>query len=65
MREAHNPRDPDSPLLDDDLAPRDTITPHVGAQTVEAINDMGRLAVENALAVLDGHQPPNAVGWGR
>ncbi|MCC6497536.1 MAG: hydroxyacid dehydrogenase [Propionibacteriaceae bacterium] len=55
----------DSPLLADDLAPRVTITPHVGAQTVEAIDEMGRLAVENALAVLDGHQPPNAVGWGR
>ena len=55
----------DSPLLADDLAERVTITPHVGAQTVEAIDEMGRLAVENALAVLNGQQPPNAVGHGR
>lgn len=55
----------DSPLLADDLAELVTITPHVGAQTVEAIDEMGRLAVENALAVLNGKQPPNAVGHGR
>lgn len=51
----------DSPLLADDLAPRVTITPHVGAQTVEAIDEMGRMAMENALAVLAGGQPLNLV----
>ncbi len=51
----------DSPLLSPDLAPSVTITPHVGAQTVEAIDEMGRMAVENALAVLAGSAPPNRV----
>jgi D-3-phosphoglycerate dehydrogenase len=51
----------DSPLLAEDLAPRVTITPHVGAQTVEAIDEMGRMAMENALAVLAGDPPLNLV----
>ncbi|MCW5954710.1 MAG: D-glycerate dehydrogenase [Propionibacteriaceae bacterium] len=51
----------DSPLLAEDLAPRVTITPHVGAQTVEAIDEMGRMAMENALAVLAGEPPLNLV----
>lgn len=51
----------DSPLLAEDLAPRVTITPHVGAQTVEAIDQMGRMALENALAVLAGDPPLNLV----
>lgn len=51
----------DSPLLADDLADRVTITPHFGAQTVEAVDGMGSIAVDNALAVLDGRVPPNLV----
>ncbi|WP_156761361.1 NAD(P)-dependent oxidoreductase [Microbacterium karelineae] len=50
-----------SPLLADDLAERVTITPHFGAQTVEAVDNMGAGAVENALAVLAGRTPPNPV----
>ena len=51
----------DSPLLADDLADRVTVTPHFGAQTVEAVDGMGTIAVENALAVLEGREPPNPV----
>jgi D-3-phosphoglycerate dehydrogenase len=51
----------DSPLLAEDLAPQVTITPHVGAQTVEAIDEMGRMALENALAVLAGNPPHHPV----
>lgn len=51
----------DSVLLDSELAPLVTITPHVGAQTVEAIDEMGRMAVENALSVLSGQAPANPV----
>lgn len=52
----------DSPLLADDLADRVTVTPHLGAQTVEAIDEMGRMALENALAVVSGLPPLNPVG---
>ena len=51
----------ESPLLADDLADRVTVTPHFGAQTVEAVDGMGSIAVDNALAVLEGRQPPNPV----
>lgn len=51
----------DSPLLADDLADRVIITPHLGAQTVQAVDNMGRIAVQNALAVLEGIAPPNPV----
>ena len=52
----------DSPLLAKDFASRVVVTPHLGAQTVEAIDEMGRMAVENALAVLTGRPPLNPVG---
>ena len=51
----------ESVLLADDLADRVTVTPHFGAQTVEAVDGMGSIAVDNALAVLDGRVPPNPV----
>lgn len=51
----------DSPLLAADLVDRVVITPHLGAQTVQAIDNMGRIAVENTLAVLEGVMPPNPV----
>ena len=51
----------DSPLLATDLAGRVVLTPHSGAQTVEAVDGMGVGAVENVLAVLDGRTPPNRV----
>lgn len=50
-----------SALLVEDLADRVTITPHVAAQTVEAVDGMGSMAVENALAVLEGRTAPNPV----
>lgn len=50
-----------SALLADDLADRVTITPHLGAQTVEAVDGMGSIAVENALAAIAGRAVPNPV----
>jgi D-3-phosphoglycerate dehydrogenase len=47
-----------SPVLADDLADRVVVTPHYGAQTVEAVDAMGSMAVENVLAVLAGVTPP-------
>lgn len=52
---------PASVLLAADLAGHVTVTPHLGAQTVEAVDGMGSIAVANALAVLEGHPPPNPV----
>lgn len=51
----------DSPLLADDLIDRTLFTPHAGAQTVEAVDQMGRGAVDAVLAHLSGEQPPNLV----
>ena len=51
----------DSPLLAADLADRVTVTPHLGAQTVEAVDLMGQGALDDALAVLDGRAARNAV----
>ncbi|MEO6199554.1 MAG: NAD(P)-dependent oxidoreductase [Cryobacterium sp.] len=50
-----------SPLLAPDLAARVVVTPHFGAQTVEAVDNMGSIAVTNLLAVLAGEQPPNPI----
>jgi D-3-phosphoglycerate dehydrogenase / 2-oxoglutarate reductase len=57
--EAH--RHGTSPLLDTDLAQRVVVTPHLGAQTVEAIDLMGTMAVDDVLAVLDGRSPAHPV----
>lgn len=54
------PADP-SPLLAADLADLVVVTPHSGAQTVEAIDRMGAGTVHNVLAVLDGRTPPGLV----
>jgi D-3-phosphoglycerate dehydrogenase len=51
----------DNPLLADDLRDRTLFTPHAGAQTVEAVDQMGRGAVDAVLALLRGEQPPNLV----
>ena len=51
----------DNPLLADDLVDRTLFTPHAGAQTVEAVDQMGRGAVDAVLARLRGEQPPNLV----
>lgn len=50
-----------SPLLADDLANRVVITPHIAAQTVEAIDRMGAAATADVLAVLSGVPPLHPV----
>lgn len=50
-----------SPLLAEALRDRVTITPHLGAQTTQAIDRMGGTAVANVLAVLRGQAAPNPV----
>ena len=55
---SEQPPDPDHPLLQDS---RVLVTPHMGAHTDLAKNEMGWGAVRNCLAVLQGEQPPNPV----
>lgn len=50
-----------SPLLADELADRVIVTPHLGAQTREAVDAMGVLAVDDVLAVLAGRLPAHPV----
>lgn len=50
-----------NPLLADDLLDRTVLTPHSAAQTVQAVDGMGRGAVDAVLAHLRGDQPPNLV----
>jgi phosphoglycerate dehydrogenase-like enzyme len=50
-----------APLLADDLADRVLVTPHLGAQTREAVDTMGALAVDGVLAVLAGRPPAHPV----
>jgi D-3-phosphoglycerate dehydrogenase len=50
-----------SPLLAAEFADRVIVTPHFGAQTVEAVDAMGSIAVDNLLAALEGAVPPNLV----
>ena len=50
-----------SPLLADDLADRVVVTPHLGAQTREAVDTMGALAVDGVLDVLAGRSPAHPV----
>lgn len=50
-----------SPLLADDLADRVLVTPHLGAQTEQAVARMTVMAIANVLAVLSGERPPNPV----
>ncbi|MFL6026113.1 MAG: NAD(P)-dependent oxidoreductase [Friedmanniella sp.] len=51
----------ENPLLAPELVDRTLFTPHAGAQTVEAVDQMGRGAVDAVLACLRGEQPPNLV----
>lgn len=46
-----------SPLLDQSLEDRVVVTPHLGAQTTEAVDLMGSMAVDDVLAVLAGREP--------
>jgi D-3-phosphoglycerate dehydrogenase len=50
-----------SPLLAPEFADRVVVTPHFGAQTLEAVDGMGGLAVDNVLAVLAGQDAPYPV----
>ena len=50
-----------SPLLAPELADRTVLSPHTAAQTVEAVDGMGRGSVDAVLAVLRNQQPPNLV----
>lgn len=53
-----------SPLLDADLADRVVITPHLGAQTVDAIDRMSSGAADAVLDVLEGRTPSALVTQG-
>ena len=46
-----------SPLLADDLAPLVTVTPHLGAQTTQAVDNMGAMSLDDVIAVLRGDEP--------
>lgn len=46
-----------SPLLADELADRVIVTPHLGAQTTQAVDNMGSMSLDDVLAVLAGHAP--------
>lgn len=50
-----------SPLLSSEFRDRVVVTPHLAAQTREAIDSMSTMAVDNVLAVLSGQAPPNSV----
>lgn len=50
-----------SPLLADDLADRVTVTPHLGAQTSQAVDNMGRMSLDDVSAVLAGRAPAHPV----
>lgn len=50
-----------SPLQAADLADRVLITPHLGAQTAEAVTRMGQMSARNVLAALRGVVPPHPV----
>lgn len=46
-----------SPLLADDLADRVIVTPHLGAQTTQAVDNMGSMSLDDLIAVLAGREP--------
>lgn len=50
-----------SPLLDAELADRVTITPHLAAQTTQAVDNMGRMSLDDVIAVLRGDEPAHPV----
>jgi D-3-phosphoglycerate dehydrogenase / 2-oxoglutarate reductase len=50
-----------SPLLAADLADRVTVTPHLGAQTTQAVDNMGSLSLDDVLSVLTGGAPAHPV----
>lgn len=50
-----------SPLLDPALADRVIVTPHLGAQTTQAVDNMGSLSLDDVIAVLKGTEPAHPV----
>lgn len=46
-----------SPLLAEALADRVIVTPHLGAQTTQAVDNMGSLSLDDVIAVLKGSEP--------
>ena len=50
-----------SPLLAEDISPYVTLTPHIGAQTIQAIDKMGTMAWANVQAVFAGNPAINPV----
>lgn len=50
-----------SPLLAADLADRVIVTPHLGAQTTQAVDNMGSLSLDDVIAVLKGAEPAHPV----
>lgn len=50
-----------SALLAPDLSPRVTVTPHLGAQTTQAVDNMGSMSLDDVLAVLEGRAPAHPV----
>lgn len=51
----------DSPLLAVDLAERVIVTPHLGAQTTQAVDNMGSMSLDDVIAVLRGAEPAHPV----
>ena len=51
----------DHPYLAEDISDKIVITPHIGANTVEAQSEVSRIAVENMLCVLRGQPYEHAV----
>lgn len=50
-----------SPLLAEDLADRVIVTPHLGAQTTQAVDNMGSMSLDDVIAVLAGRAPAHPV----
>lgn len=50
-----------SPLLDAQLAERVIVTPHLAAQTTQAVDNMGRMSLDDVIAVLRGDEPAHPV----
>ncbi len=51
----------DSPLLAADLADRVIVTPHLAAQTTQAVDNMGSVSLDDVIAVLRGDEPAHPV----
>lgn len=50
-----------SPLLAAELADRVIVTPHLAAQTTQAVDNMGRMSLDDVIAVLRGDAPAHPV----